>query len=171
MKALLDTSFIRHLSTVNQLGLLDSVTRNLGWDFIIPQRVIDELSKKSVPSQLLGLLDANQIKTECCTNHEISLMPSVILSLDDGEIEALCIINKCEDKKFKEYLLLTDDVPAQKKAGRFCINSLDIVAFLYHTNRKGLLDKKPAISALSILQGDGYEIAKVVQTDFIKNLQ
>lgn len=171
MKVLLDTNFIRHLSLVNQISLLDVVATNLGWEFIIPQKVKDELSDKGIPNQLLGFLTDNSIKTECCTDHEISLMPSMILSLDDGELEAICIINKCEDRQFKDYLFLTDDKPAQKKAGRFCISSLDITAFLYHASQKNLLDKNLAISSLDTLEGNGYEIEKAIRNDFIKNLR
>lgn len=100
----------------------------------------------------------------------MSLMPSVILSLDEGELEAICIINKCVDRGFKDYMLLTDDVPAQTKAGRMGINSLDIIAFLLNANKNNLLDKNLAIDSITILDSEVYEIEESVYEDFIKNL-
>ena len=169
MKILLDTSFIRHLDAVHQISLL-SPASSLDWMFVIPQTVLNELSQRDIPSEIQTLLDEDVIKLDSCSEQDFITIPSVILGLDDGELEAICIINKCENRQFLDYLLLTDDGPAQKKAGQLGINSLDIISFLLLLNQRNILAADVAIQSLSILEQTVYHIDHEVKRDFLKRL-
>lgn len=61
------------------------------------------------------LLDNRTILGNSCTDKQLLAMERRLPQLDYGELEAICIINKCSDKTFKPYVLLTDDNLAQKK--------------------------------------------------------
>ena len=170
MKVLLDTSFLRHLGLVDGFDLILELTNNLGWEFKIPQIVIDELNEKTLDEPLRKFMQEGLIQTDSCTEQEFFSIKQSMLGLDDGELEAICIINKCDDRKFKKYLILTDDKPAQKQSFKLGINSLDIVTFLFYSNQKGLFNKELALKSLEILQENDYYVDREVQNDFHRRL-
>ena len=170
MKVLLDASFLRHLELVNGIELICILTNNVGWKFIIPQIVLDELNQKYVHKSIKNFMRNEIIHLDYCTKEEFTLTKQIGLGLDDGELEAICIVNKCEDRQFKEYLILTDDFPAQKKSSKLGINTLDVVSFLFFSNQKGALSADLASKSLEILQNNGYHIDHSVRRDFMKRL-
>ncbi|NIU02377.1 MAG: hypothetical protein GWN01_16190 [Nitrosopumilaceae archaeon] len=142
----------------------------LNWNFIIPKKVCDELQKKSISNQLGGLIDNNIIEVESCSNGLLLQLQKQLIGIDDGELEAICIVDKCEDRKFTQYLILIDDVPAQKKAGELGMKSLDIVMFLFMANQKGFLESKQVRDSITILESAGYFITPPVKKDISKRL-
>lgn len=170
LKALLDTSFLRHLESINGVGLISVMTKKLEWEFKIPQIVVNELNRGTTGNHLRTIMSEGIIQIDSCTEKEFSLIRQSLLGLDDGELEAICIVNKCDDRKFKEYLILTDDRPAQRKAFQIGMSSLDVVTFLFFANQKGCLEKELAMNSLEILKKQGYSVDKLVQSDFEKRL-
>ena len=170
MKVLLDASFLRHLQQINQIAILSTFVTSLKWEFILPGIVYNELKVKGIPNELKTLLSSGTIPIKSCSNADFTLMKAKLLGLDDGELDAICIVNKCKDRKFKNYLILTDDIPAQTKAGRLGMSSLDILMFLFLSNQSGFISRKLAQDLMNILENSGYYINPVVKTDYLKRL-
>ena len=84
----------------------------------MPITIRGELAAGGIPLEIQNLLKDGTIGIESCGQTQIHLLVTKyeLYSLDDGELEAICIVDKCEDKTFKNYLILTDDVAAQKSA-------------------------------------------------------
>lgn len=170
MKTLLDTSFVRHLEQVKQITLLSTFVKNLKWEFVMPAIVHNELNVKGIPNEIKKSLQNGDIDIESCNNAEFIIIKAKFLGLDDGELDAICIVNKCKDRKFNNYLILTDDISAQIKAGTLGIKSLDILMFLFLSNQRGFISKKLAHDAMKILEENGYFIDTIVKTDYLKRL-
>ena len=92
------------------------------------------------------------------------------MGLDEGELEAICIVSLCKDQTFKIYLILTDDNAAQRKAGDLGMKSLDIVTFLFTANQEGFLTKNTVLDSLNILSAENYNIPTDLRKDIEKRL-
>ena len=145
------------------------MSRNLNWQFIMPNTVLCELKEGGIASPLSLLLETT-VSIDSCNDNQISMIKSKVLGLDDGELEAICIVDQCEDRTFRNYLILTDDGPAQKKAGKLGMNSLDVLMFLLVANEQNLLSKKEAINSLEILEKNDYFIDEYVKHDYLNRL-
>ena len=171
MKTLLDTSFLRHLEQINLFRLLVDFSDKLGYEFVMPEIVYSELDAKNIPLEIKKLLKKGIIHIESCNKAEILLTRIKTLSLDDGELEAICIVDKCKDRTFKKYLILTDDKLAQQSSRKLNMSSLDVLMFLFFSNEQGFLSKNQAKDSLEILEDSGYAIKKDVKTDYLLRLQ
>ncbi len=171
MKILLDTSFLRHLEQVNLLQLLSTFSENLGWEFVMPEIVHNELRARDVPQEIESFLESGTVNLDSCNQIQFLSVKYRLLGLDDGELEAICIVDKCEDRTFKNYLILTDDIPAQNGSGKLGMNSLDVLMFLFVSNERGFLSKNIAENALETLESSGYNIDGAVKVDYLQRLQ
>lgn len=171
MKILLDTSFLRHLEQVNLLWLLSSWSEIHAWKFVMPETIYEELTAKSMPLEIENLLKVDTIRIEFCNQIQLLVTRHELHSLDDGELEAICIVDKCKDRTFKNYLILTDDIAAQKSAGKIGMNSLDVLMFLLLSNQKELLTKDAAVNAMSILEESEYSIRSPVREDYLNQIK
>ena len=102
------------------------------------------------------LLENSTIQCNSCTDEQLLAMELRLPQLDSGELEAICIINKCHDRTFKPYVLLTDDNLAQKKASTMGMSSIDIVAFLCYALRLDLPSRENILNAIGVLQNNAY---------------
>ena len=170
MKALLDTSFLRHLEFVDQLSLVSDMSSKFNWQFIMPKVVFCELEARGIGTMLSSLLK-DIISIDSCNDAQILTTKSLVPGLDEGELEAICIVDQCKDRTFKNYLILTDDKSAQKKAGELGMKSLDVIMFLFLTNKQNLLSKSDAIVSLETLEKNSYFIDELVKQDYIKRLR
>lgn len=170
MKALLDASFLRHLEHVDQLDLLSRFAESHNWKFVLPGIVHAELKVLGIPQKMQRLLDRNKIDIMTCSDMEFKMTKARLLGLDDGELDAICIIDRCEDRTFREYLFLTDDVSAQHKAGELGINSLDVLMFLLLSNQRGFVSKETARNAVAVLESKGYFVDLEVKRDYDSQL-
>ena len=171
MKTLLDTSFLRHLEQINLFRLLIDFSDILRYEFVMPETVYNELDAKNIPPEVRELLEKGIIHIESCNKTEILLTRIKTLSLDDGELETICIVDKCKDRTFKEYLILTDDKLAQQSSRKLNMSSLDVLMFLFLSNNQGFLSKNQAKYSLKILEDSGYAIKKEVKADYLLRLQ
>lgn len=170
MKILLDTNFIRNLGKARQLELLSKFAEQLKWEYYLPKIVYGELAKRSVPKEITDLITKNKIKIETCEQDSFERLQLKFFSLGEGELEAICIVNKCEDRKFRCYLIMTDDEEAQKKAFSLGMSSFGTVFFLFTANQKGLLKKDEAKTSLDLLNRNGFAVDSELERDFLKRL-
>jgi len=169
LKILLDSSFVRHLESTNNLELIPQIQTLKKWTFIIPQIVQNELEVGGISNHLSDII--SQIQEDCCNDDEFDLIKSQFMGLDDGELEAICIINQCEDRTFQQYLLLTDDHPAQRRASELGMNSLDTLMFLQASNEMSLLTKDDAITSMTILEEIGFRFENGIKSDYMNRLK
>lgn len=169
MNVLLDSSVVRHLESTNNLELILQIQQLKNWTFIFPQIVIGELNVGGISKYLAKII--SKTKQDCCDDNEFNLIKSQFMGLDDGELEAICIINKCEDRKFKHYLLLTDDHPAQHRASELGMNSLDTLMFLLAANEMSLISKFDAIASMKILEKIGFRFENGIKSDYTNCLK
>ena len=171
MKILLDTSFLRHLEQIGQLDLISNFIESSNWKFILPGIVYNELDAFKIPKKVKRLLKNNKIDIITCSDLEFKIIKARLLGLDDGELDAICIIDRCKDRTFKNYLFLTDDISAQHKAGKLGINSLDVLMFLLFSNQKGFVSKELVSNAMVTLEKEGYfidfEVKKVYRNQLV----
>ena len=151
------------------MDILSVFADKLGWEFILPGAVWDELNAQSVPMQIKKLL-YGKVKIESCTGAELRFIQKMLPGLGAGESDAICIVNKCPDRKFGNYLILTDDVLAQNRAGSLGMNTLDVLMFLFLSNRKGIISKEKALNLVNRLEECGYEIERTVRRDYERRL-
>lgn len=140
------------------MWLVEGFTRNNGWQFFVPRVVLNELERKGLDNEFKHLLENDIILGDSCTDDQLLSIEQRLPQLDCGELEAICIINKCSDKTFKPYVILTDDSLAQKKATTMGISSIDVVAFLCHALRLDLLSCECTLNAIAVLQNSAYGI-------------
>lgn len=171
MKALLDTSFVRHLISSNALWSLPAMTRGAGWEFLIPQAVVEELRRKDFDRQIEAMMCDGAVRIVSCTTEGLKLIKKQSLGLGRGETEALGVVNQCADRTFRCYVILTDDRAAQKRATKMGMNSLDVVAFLFSANQIGVVSKRDAVSALEKLADIKYRVSPSVRDDFLLRLR
>lgn len=156
LKALLDTSFVRHLISSNALWSLPAMTRGAEWEFLIPQAVVEELRCKDFDGQIETMMCEGAVRIVSCTTEGLKSIEKQGLGLGRGETKALGVVNQCADRAFRCYVILTDDRAAQKRAAKMGMNSLDVVAFLFSANQIGVVSKRDAVSALEKLAGIKY---------------
>ena len=133
--------------------------------------VYDELKVRGIPEEIGGFLKNNIVNIESCDKTRLLETRYRLLSLDAGELEAICIIDQCKDRTFKNYLFLTDDSKAQKESGMLGMNSLDVTMFLFASNKSGFLSKDETKDALEALESSGYHISGTVKADYLRRLQ
>ena len=104
----------------------------------MPETVREELTARDIPLKINNLLKTDVIGVESCNRRQFLVARYGLHSLGEGELEAICIVDECEDRTFKNYLILTDDVAAQKSAMRLGMSSLDILMFLLASHQKNL---------------------------------
>lgn len=170
MKALLDTNFIRNLEKAKNLCLMSDFVKKFDWQFYLPRIVNEELRKKTIPKKIQKLLENNLIKLESCNDLSYKKLSLMFFSLGEGELEAICIVDQCEDRTFKNYLILTDDKPAQKIASSLGMSSLGTPAFLFTANQNNLLDKVGLVKSLDFLEKNGFLIDPLVKEDIAKRM-
>ena len=171
MKILLDTSFLRHLEQVNLLWLLSSWSEIHAWKFVMPETIHEELAARNIPPEIENLLKTDVIRVESCNQIQLLVAKYGLYSLDEGELEAICIVDKCEDRTFKNYLILTDDCAAQKGAGKIGMESLDVLMFLLSSNQKEFLAKDTAVSAMETLEESEYHIPDSVREYYLNQIR
>ena len=137
----------------------------------MPETIHDELTVRGIPLEIENLLQADTIRIESCNQIQLLVARHGLHSLDDGELEAICIVDKCEDRTFKNYLILTDDIAAQKSAGKIGMSSLDVLMFLLFSNQKELLTKDAVVNAMSILEESEYRIRGPVREDYLNQIK
>ena len=155
------------------LRLLSVWSEMHAWEFVMPKTIHGELDAGGVPLEIENLLNAGAIKVESCSQTQTQLLVTKhrLHSLDDGELEAICIVDKCENRTFKNYLILTDDVAAQKGARKIGMSSLDVLMFLLLSNQEGLLTKDAAMNAVEILEKFEYRIRGPVREDYLNQMK
>ena len=171
MKVLLDTSFIRNLQKTEQLGLLSVVAKDLNLEFYIPTRVKNELQQKSIPEEIQILVNSNNMKIECCDEVSYQKLSLRFFNLGEGELEAICIVDKCEDRTFKNYIIMTDDEPAQKIASSLGMSTWGTIAFLFTANQKCFIKKEEIIASLRSLEKDSFFIDPLVMKDIMSRIK
>ena len=171
MKALLDTSFFRHLCLIDMVGLIEDIAGNNKWQFFVPRIVINELEYRGVDDKFRRLLENDTVMNDSCTDEQLSVTRRKLPSLDCGELEAICIISKCSDKTFKPYVILTDDTVAQKKATEMEMNSMDVVTFIFYALQHGFLSCESALNAIDVLQNHAYRIEDGILDQFNRACQ
>ena len=117
------------------------------------------------------MISDGAVRMVSCTTDEIELIESKVRGLGPGETEALGVVNRCVDRTFKYYIILTDDIIAQKQATRLGVNSLDIASFLFLANQKGAVPKRSVIDALKVLADLEYRISPDLRDDFLLRLR
>ena len=157
--------------SVNALWSLPTMTRCAGWEFLIPQSVTSELSRKERDRQLEAMMDSGAILAVSCTANELESVKRQSRGLGLGETEALGVVNRCADRTFKSYVVLTDDKAAQKQATKMGMSSLDIVSFLLLANQEGAVSKRAATDALMALVDLKYSVRSDIQNDFLLRLR
>ena len=159
------------MTYVNALGSLPTMTRCAGWEFLIPQSVTSELRRKERDRQLEAMMYSGVVLAVSCTANELESVRRQSPGLGLGETEALGVVNRCADRTFKSYVILTDDKPAQKQATKMGMSSLDIVSFLFLANQKGAVSKRAATDALMALVDLKYSVSSNIQNDFLRRLR
>ena len=153
------------------VGLIEDFAKNKEWKFFVPQIVINELESKGIDNKFRRFLENGTVMIDSCTDKQLSVTRQRLPSLDCGELEAICIINKCSDKTFKSYVILTDDNVAQKKATEMGMNSMDVVAFLFYALQLRFLSCESALNAIDVLQNNAYHIENGILDQFQKTCQ
>lgn len=137
----------------------------------MPATIHGELAARGIPPEIENFLKADVIRVESCNQIQFLVTRYGLYSLDDGELEAICIVDKCEDRSFKNYLILTDDFAAQKGAGKIGMESLDVLMFLLLSNRKELLAQDAAVSAMETLEESEYHIHDSVREYYLNQIK
>lgn len=117
------------------------------------------------------MISDEAVRMVSCTTDELELIKSKVPGLGSGETEALGVVDRCVDRTFKYYIILTDDIVAQKQATRLGMNSLDIASFLFLANQKGAVSKRDVTDALEVLVDLEYCISPDLRDDFLLRLR
>lgn len=171
MRALPDTSFIRHLEATGSLRLVASCAERLGWEFVMARAVHDELAVKGMPPAIEGFIGDGMMAVESCERDRLKSIEGAFPTLGRGEAESICIVDGCKDRTFRGYLILTDDIPAQRKAGGLGMNSLDSSQFILLLNEKQVISKPAAKGALERLSRSVYGVGDATMGDCMRRLR
>jgi predicted nucleic acid-binding protein len=117
-----------------------NVAKRNGWDIIIPSKVHSEVISGGQPDNIiLDGIQKGSISISYAHPTTFSTFMNMYTNLGNGELEAISI---AYDSGVHQYLILSDDNLATKRANKLGIPSLGILAFMVLANRQGLLSKK-----------------------------
>lgn len=137
-----------------------------GWDIIIPSKVRSEvIAGGQLESIIMDGIRKGNISISYAHLTTFNKFMNMYTNLGDGELEAISIAY--HSGTLKQYLILSDDNLATRRASELGIQSLGISTFVILANRQGLLSKKKAIQYINTLMKNRFSLKKEVYNRFL----
>jgi len=143
------------LENIEFIHSLENFTIQQNWEFYLPLRVKNELNKP-LNQELQNLIQSGTIKEDCANESFFRMLRNRFYNLGDGELDAIGLVDKCIDRTFNDYLILTDDNIAMRRANSLGMKSSGILPYIVMANRSGFVTRVQALNFLMILKNNRF---------------
>lgn len=146
IKVLVDANILIYLEKV---GALDLIVKMDEHDFIISEAILTELHQKPITQKLSSMIDTGTIQV-LSAPYSLASHRKLHL-LDIGERELIAIVSNCEDRTYKNYLIITYDIKARKVIKDIRMKVQNIFEFLIWCNASNRLSIERAMYLYRLL--------------------